>query len=223
MRWTALAIAAHLLGFTGLNAPAADAAGRSIRVPVAPPRIVILVEGEAERPWTEPRIKPGNEIVLREPEGQEIFGSAPPDSVRDALLPLARALPSDYRVMLMRTHGYEPVAARGSPPRASARDDLRVVDLAVFLFEAWVVNAEDTRLAREFACLSPGEFGITPFLALLAATYHYEYFEEPDADRLRYVPSPRLRNTAFPYAAYISANIAASGCERLATIEEQFD
>jgi hypothetical protein len=211
------------MGFTGYNAPAADAAGRSIRVPVAPPRIVVLAEGEEQRSWTEPRIRRGNEIMLREPEGREIFGSAPPDNVRDALLPLAHALPSDYRVMLMRTHGYEPVAARGSLPRPSPRDDLRVVDLAVFLFGAWVFNAEDSRLSREFECLSPGEFTIAPFLALLAATYHYEYFEEPDADGLRYLPSPTLRDSALPYAAYTSANIAAARCEQLATIEEQFD
>jgi hypothetical protein len=125
--------------------------------------------------------------------------------------------------MLMRMHGYEAVAARGSSPPASARDDLRSLDLAVFLFRSWVFAAEETRLAREFECLSPGEFTITPFLALLAATYHYEYHEKPDADGLRYLRSPRIRNTDLPYAAYISANIAAARCEQMASIEEQFD
>ena len=130
----------------------------AVRVPVAPPSITILAEGEPEPEWREPPVAPENEILLRG------FGGPPPVDLEAAIDLLRTALPPDYLAELMQEFGYKRQV--GVAP-TSHRTDLREGDLAKFLFERWVDAAPETRLAREFSCLSWGEWDIGTFLTLL--------------------------------------------------------
>ena len=186
-------------------------AQHTIRVPVAPPRVVITVEGGPEPIWTEPQIDQRNEIILVDPDGDGMLGASPSDGIYEAIDALAAALPADYLAMLMRAYGYEPGPRLGRWA-TSRRDDLRQYDLGSYLFETWVFRRPDSRLAREFSCLSPGERGITPFLALLTGHLFY-------ASDGVYVQSTAGGAASLPLAAYTSANVAAHACRRLAEEE----
>jgi hypothetical protein len=153
------------------TAAASPRAGRAdVRVPVAPPWITIVADGEPEPEWHEPPVRPENEIVLRG------FDAGQPTDVRDAVEVLRAALPPDYLALLMRDFGYRPNARMRRPQ--SRRTDLREVDLARFLFEHWVFADPETRLAREFLCMSAGEQDISVFLTLLVAA-NRGYPEQP--------------------------------------------
>ncbi|MBX3561704.1 MAG: hypothetical protein KF780_07800 [Sphingomonas sp.] len=180
---------------------------QTVRVPVAPPRLVIVQEGEREPNWRETPVAPPNEIILADPDGNGMLGVSPSDGIHEAAEALAAALPPDYLAKLMQDHGYEPRRSTDSDD-ASERDDLRQSDLADYLFDVWVFRAPHSRLAREFSCLSPGERGITPFLALLTGRLFYVN----DGAYLRVSPG---RATSLPHAAYIAANVATHACQRL--------
>lgn len=139
----------------------------TIRVPVAPPSLTIVEEGEPEPVWTEPAVEPHNEIQLTDATGHSFDHGGPPRDALAAINILRSALPPDYLEMLMQDFGYERTS-QGNGSVRSGRTDLREYDLAHFLFDRWVFSAPDSRLAREFFCLSPGERSIGPFLTLLA-------------------------------------------------------
>jgi|GEM_PF-7095392 len=184
---------------TGAAQPPAP---RAVRVPVAPPHIMILEEGEPEPVWREPPVAPENEIVLTG------LGAQPPADVRAAVAALRAALPRDWLDGLMRDFGYVP--NRGRRATASRRTDLREHDLARFLFDRWVVAAPETRLAREFSCISPGEFDISVFLTLLVEE-HRGYPENPGGWNF-----PRgARGERLAWTASNNARAAWWSCTRL--------
>lgn len=153
-------MAAFLAGAALVAAAPASAEPGLTRVPVAPPRIVIVMEDEPEPVWRERPVRPEDEILLR-----GFDDGPPPADLMAGVDRLRAALPPDYLAALMRRHGYVERGAR-RPPRPPRRA-LREYDLARFLFDRWVFAAPGTRLAREFACLSWGEFSIETFLTLL--------------------------------------------------------
>ncbi|MEO1922853.1 MAG: hypothetical protein ABGW84_13330 [Sphingomonadaceae bacterium] len=154
-----------------------DSKEQSVRVPVAPPRFPVVIAGEEVMPWAEPTIPEADEIYLNVPAGTDFFGGSPPKDIWDAADVIRHTLPIDYKEMLMKDFGYERVKGESN---SSNRADLRKSDLARFLFKRWVFADPQTQLAKEFACLSWGEFDITPFLKFVTEAEAEDYKREED-------------------------------------------
>ncbi len=167
-----------------------------MRVPVAPPQIVIIQPGQAEPVWREPPVAPENEIFLTG------FPETPPADVRAAVAVLRAALPADWLAKLVHEYGFR---FRGAARSPSGRTDLRTVDLASFLFDRWIFSDLSSRLARELDCISPGERDISVLLTLVAFE---EAWELLDTDRLRRDPPV----SAVRYAAERNARAALGAC-----------
>ena len=150
---------------------------QSVRVPVAPPRFQVVIVGEEVEPWAEPTIPKADEIYLNVPTGTDFFNGSPPKDIWDAADAVRHILPVDYKEMLMKDFGYERVKGEAN---SSNRADLRKSDLAHFLFNRWVFADPETQLAKEFACLSWGEFDITPFLKFVTEAEAQDFKIEKD-------------------------------------------
>ncbi len=178
------------------GAPPGD--GGIVRVPVAAPHIVIVGEPE----WREPPVPPANEILLRG------FPAAPPADVQEAVEALRAALPPDWLSELMRSFGYVP--NRAGRHGRTRRSDLRRLDLARFLFERWVAGDPETVLAREFSCISTGEFDISVFLTLLT-----EAERGVPEDEEAWRPGPDRGRNRLANVAQNDARAAWSRCKQL--------
>lgn len=153
-------------------------------------------------------------------ERDEIFlrgfdRASPPEDVRAAIDLLRAVLPKDYLHALMREFGYRP-GPRASEVR-SVRTDLRELDLARFLFDKWVFVAPRTTLAKEFACLSWGEFDIGVFMTLLAAAEAQSGETEEEMWRL----DPHARRFRVATEADQNARTAWLACRKLASGESE--
>lgn len=193
-----MAVAAAALAAAG--AMAQTAASETVRVPVARPSLVILGDNQPEPEWREPTVARANEIILRD------FPTMPPNDVEDAVEALRASLPPDWLAGTMRRFNYIPNP--GHRPANSRRTDLRHRDLAHFLFDRWVDNAPETILAREFDCISTGEFDISVFMTLLAEA---QAGMPEDVSGWRLAPAARRLG----YMAQTNARAAWWACSRM--------
>lgn len=173
------------------------------RVPVAPPRLTIVHEGEPAPVWREPPVESRNEIFLKN------FDGPPPVNVEQAITVLRSSLPPDYIAELMREFGYVP--GRQRTPVSSGRTDLRELDLARFLSDRWVHAQPETTLAREFSCLSWGEYSISTFLTLLTYAEARSGQTEDETWQLR----PSLQRYRISLGSVQNARTASSRCRQL--------
>ena len=166
---------------------------RKIKVPVAPPMIVI--EGLPKPPQQEPE----RQIVFRRKVAAD-GGEIRPANLNELVEMIRVGLPPDYLRDLAASFGF----AERTGNQSRTTKDLRLYDLDSFLTYQFSLYDERTPLGRQVRCMSPGEGSLLPLRALVVRR------EIADA----YRPRRELPQDVNPYAVFAVAEKLAYVCGR---------
>lgn len=142
-----------------LNTPSV----RAVEVPLAPPPVTIVTDGDDRIRKRHSVQKPTAELTIRLPVDQR-GDFIRPLNARKMVKVLHSALQDEYKFRLMCAFGFE--HRKPCSQIRSRRYDLRLGDLYHFLAQVWSLNDSGT-LAREVACMSTGEGSFLPVIALV--------------------------------------------------------